>query len=199
MALHTLQFGSLQFTGLTSPQIAGLTCVQLTASLSAADLASATQALVDDQQLVSSTLAVPNATVVQPGYFVTGTTSNASTSMTSVTVTSPSGASLSGIAAGAQVVGPGLVAGTTVMSVSGTTIVLSTTPNAGFTGATFAIPGRGGQVAISSTFQLTYPGGRGFLHLIPGDVLAWDVFGFPYVVPATSIGAKNSGAPFIFT
>ncbi len=137
----------------------------------------------------------PSAAVIQPAIIFTGTTSGAAaTSITSFSATSPAGATISQIVAGMTVAGPGLAPGTQVLSTSGTTITLDRGTVAGATTQTFVatmtnIGGFDGKL-------LTIPN-RGVLRLLPTDYVFIDIYGFPYVVPATSVG--GAGFPWTFT
>ena len=203
MSTHTLNFSTSQVTGLTTTQVAGMTCVQISSSLSAADLATINQAMIDDNKIINLNLG-PAATTLQQGIVFTATGTKATATLTSATLVSPSTASLSAIQPGMYVAGVGL-RGARVLSVSGTTITLDrnsiSTPSTAQNQVYVATQG-----PMNAKFEsglLTFPNGRGVLQVLPGDYIAVDILGFPYLIPSTSInfngGSTGSGAPFIFT
>lgn len=193
MALHILALSTAQVSGASNT--AGFTCVQATPSLSAADVAAIDQGIVDDQKIVSWMLG-PSAATLQPGLIFTGTTSGAAaTTITSVTFTSPAGSVIAQVVPGMTVTGPGLAPGTQVVSAASTTITLDRGTVAGATTQTFIVTMN--NVGGFDGHTLTIPN-RGVLRLLPTDYVFLDVYGFPYVVPATSVGAGGA-FPFTFT
>lgn len=194
MALHILSVNAAQVAG--SGNTAGFTAIQMSATSppAIADIASINQGIVDDQSIISTSLGVPSAAVIQGGIIFTGSISGAAaTTITSFSATSPAGATIGQINAGMTVTGPGLSPGTKVISATGTTITLDRGAVAAATTQTYVVA-RAFQGGLSMNV-LTIPN-RGTLKLLPGDVVALDVYGFPYVIPATSLGAN---APFTFT
>lgn len=177
---------------LSTAALTGLTCVQVSSSLSSADVATMSQLIANDQVLGSMNLAVPSGTTVQSALVLSGTTSNGANTITSTTVSSPSGGLLSGIV-GSTLYGLniGIPAGTTVVSVSGTTVTMSANAtSAAGTGTVFAagstLPG-----SFSQNGQLFVPN-RGVVKLFPGDWVAVDSSGFPIVLSANAVAYANS-------
>lgn len=196
MALQLGQLSTAQVAGLTTTQVSGLFAVQCSPALSAADVASINNAIIDDQQIISRFYG-PGATAIQAGIIFTATTTDASASMTSVSITSPSTATIAAVQPGMYVTGPGLTLGTRVLTAASTTITLSTGAISGKTGGVFVVTG----APLSGGFdghRLFIPN-RGTLNVLPTDYVFIDNFGFPYLVPATSVGASGSGKPFIVT
>lgn len=197
MALKKLVLSTSQVTGLSTTQVAGFFGIQMLSSLSAADLASFNQAVIDDQQIVSSLKGTPNAATLQSGFVFTATTTDAGTSMTSVSISAPSGGVIGSIRPNMYIAGPGITPGTRVFSAASTTITMDRAAISGKTTGSFICtpaPLSGGLV----NGFLTIPN-RGTLKVLPGDVVFIDINGFPYLAPATSLAATPTGAPFIFT
>lgn len=196
MALQVLSLTSAQVAGITSAQVAGFQCVQVGAAMvSPTDTASINQGIVDDQQIINSELAVPSAAAVQSGIIFTGDTTDNGVTITNFSATSPTGAPIGAIAAGTQIAGPGIQLGARVLSAASTTITLDRACYKGYTGATFIAPG----VRLSGQYDnvgyLQIPN-RGVLKLKAGDYVFLDVYGFPYVAPATSVGVSTNTTPW---
>jgi large repetitive protein len=134
---------------------------------------------------------------------------NVSGSTSSTTVTSSINFANAGVTAGSAVVGPGIAAGTSVASVSGTSLVLSADPTAALSGATLIfnapdnfdaltlVSGGSSSVNTSSLTVVSQPPaadgtvvantGNGILSLLPGDA-ATSAFNasFAYCAPGDS-------------
>lgn len=202
MATHTIYPSTSQVGGLTSVQISGFTAVQITTALSPADLATINQAMCDDQMIVSQTLG-PAASTIQAGIIFTATATANLTSLTSATIVSPSTATLASIQPNMIVNGCGLVPGTRVTSVSGTTVnitpAIMSTPTAGQSTDYVAVQP---PVAMGiNSYVLSTR--RGNTQLLIGDYVFVDLLGNPYVVPNIAVtfngGGGGSGAPWIYT
>lgn len=201
MSTQVLNFATGQVSGLTTTQVAGMTAAQMSnMNLTQADLATIDSGIVDDDKILSQAKG-PSAAALRPGITVTATTTKLSATMSSVTILTPSTAPIGAIQPGMFVSGVGLSPGTRVKSISGTTITLDrnavATPSAA-QGNTFVIS-QGPMFGQLSNGWLTYPGGRGALRVFPTDVIALDIMGFCYLIPATSIGSSGSGLPWILT
>lgn len=194
MALHALTLNSVQVTG--SGNTNGFACIQnsFTSPPAIADVAQIQQGIVDDQAIISALLATPSATTIQAGLIFTASLAAAPVvTLTSVTFTSPAGAAIAQVAAGMVVSGPGLAPGSKVISTTSTTIVVDRNSVASATAQTYICA-----VTFQGGFDgklLTIPN-RGVLKVLPGDVVFLDNFGFPYLAPATSLGATG---PWTFT
>jgi hypothetical protein len=92
-----------------------------------------------------------------------------------------------------------IVPGTFVTAISGTTVTLSQAASS--TGASKAIAfvrlgyDYSGAAGISANGQLFVPN-RGFLKVLPGDVVAVDSAGFPYLISGVSIAYAGSDWTF---
>jgi hypothetical protein len=198
MTVKVLQLGTSQIAGLLTTQIAGLTAVQITSGTSISDFAAIANGVIDDQQIVR----YRGGAAVQAGIIFTGSiAANGATSITSFTLLSPSTASISAITAGMLVSGPGLAPGTRVLTATGTTITLDRASYSAATTQKYVAVG-GKLSGGVNQYILTVPN-RGTLQILPGDVLALDNLGFPYLIPGNSVsfnsGGANSGAPFLLT
>jgi len=185
-----------QLLSLETAFLSGLTAVQFSASLSAADVATIDQLIADD----AAALTQPeNASPLQAAVvFTADSTTTALSGLTSVSVASPSGATIANIKPGQWLYGPGIPAGSQVLSASGTTIHFSGTdkPTAVQTGATFFAVGRKMDGCFNTMGQLTIPN-RGVLKVYPGDVVAVDPSGWPILLSAWSVG--YSGTCWVLT
>jgi large repetitive protein len=140
---------------------------------------------------------------------------NVSGSTSSSTVTSSNNFANAGVTAGSAVVGPGISAGTSVASVSGTSVVLSAAPTAALTGATLIfnapdnfdvltlVSGGASSVNTSSLTVVSQPPAgdgtviantsTGILSLLPGDGAATAFTAtFAYCAPGDSYSPGSS-------
>jgi hypothetical protein len=158
-------------------------------SLTNADFANMADAITDDLQF-GTVLGQPQAGV--KAVLATGST-HASTLLD--TLVAVSGPGLAQIQVGDLVLGAGVVPGTFVAAKpTGTSVTLSqaATGNAAGVRVAFArfVAGTGSG-DITRDGRLFVPN-RGILKVLPGDIIAIDNIGFPYLVPATSIGYAGS-------
>lgn len=192
MATHLLQ--------LTTAAGAGLTCVQFSASLAAADVATMDQKIADDQELSSMSLVGPTGTALQNAIvFTADTVTTALSGLTSVQVSSPTGATISNIRPGNWIYGPNIPAGAQVLSVGTTSIHLtspSDTPTANAAQSTYFVVGRRLPGSFSQNGELFVPN-RGVLKMFPGDTIAVDASGFPFLLSKASITYAGSSWIFI--
>lgn len=156
-------------------------------ALSAADLANIALGITDDLNF--------GAVLGQPGsgakvVLATGSTHTNTTLDTLVAI---SGAPLSQIQVGDLVLGVGVVPGTFVAAIpSASSVTLSQA-------ATASASVRIAIVRLGMTFsgdlsrdgRLFVPN-RGVLKVLPGDIIALDNIGFPYLIPANAIGYAGS-------
>jgi hypothetical protein len=93
------------------------------------------------------------------------------------------------IRAGDLVVGVGVVPGTFVQSISGSTVTLSraTTGSGTGVGLAFMRPGAEQQLAGPNQLGQLYIPSRGVLKILPGDVVAVDNTGWPVLISSASI------------
>lgn len=191
MALGKMTISATQVAGNTSGATsAGFFAIQAgNAATAIADIATVNNAIVDDQQIIDVFKSVPNASTIQPGIIFTATTTDSGTSMTSFSVTSPSGVTIASVQPLMYVTGPGLSPGSRVLTATGTTITLDRAAIKGYVGGTFIVTGvplNGGDI-INNTLVIP---NRGTLKLLPTDYVMIDNNGFPYLVPATSVGTN---------
>lgn len=165
-----------------------LTALKFLASMADADVATIDQLIVDDQNFVNQNLG-PAAASLQTGIIMSGTTATGSAAVTTVTVTTPAGAVLSGVI-GSNVYGPGIPAGTIIISVAGTTLNLSAPCTANATVTFFAIATR--KPGSFSKNGLLYVPNRGVLKLLPGDAIAVDATGWPVLVSAQALAFSGT-------
>ncbi len=123
-------------------------------------------------------------------------TGNTHSNTTLDTLVSVSGAPVSQIQVGDIVFGPGIPTETFVQAVSGggTSITLSKAATATTAGINVAIVRNPATqpYGLSQGGLLTIPH-RGFLKVLPGDVVALDpAIGFPYLIPANAINIAGS-------
>lgn len=121
----------------------------------------------------------------------TGSTHASTTLDTLVAVSGPG---LAQIQVGDLVLGAGIVPGTFVSAKpSGMSVTLSqaATGNAAGVRVAFARATAANGISISRDGRLFVPN-RGVLKILPGDIIALDNLGFPYLVPGTSIGYAGS-------
>ncbi len=198
MAVKTLQFSTSQVCGLTTTQVAGLTAVQITSATTIADFATLAGAIVDDQQIVDLSKG-PSSATIQAGIIFTGSTAANASSITGFTLVSPATGSIAAIRPGMIVAGPGLAPGTRVLTAASTTVTLDRQVYSAATTQKFVAVGAKLSGGLNQ-FILSIPN-RGNLTLMPGDIVALDNLGFPYLIPANSVGFNgggvNSGAPFL--
>lgn len=164
----------------------GLTAVQYTAALSAADMATMEQLVVDDQAFRSQT---QNATPIQSGVvFTADTVTTALTGLTSCQFSSPTGVQIGSIQPGHWLYGPNIPVGAQVISASGSTVHFSgsDTPLANQTQATFFTLAKPMKGTINREGQLVIPN-RGVLKVLPGDVIAVDPSGWPFLLSQNAI------------
>lgn len=196
MALKVLKITSAQVGGITSAQVSGFICAQMgTMAQIPADMAALKDGIVDDQTLINSQLAVPSGAAVQAGIVFVGDTTTDSTSLTNFVVTTPSTATIGQLVVGSHISGPGIQPGTRVTAAASTTVTLSLPAYKGRTGETYICtptPLSGGL----ANGTLTIPN-RGVLKVLPGDYVFLDVYGFPYLAPATSVGTSGATKPWL--
>lgn len=176
---------------LLTSSLGTLTAVQVSSSLSAADMASINQSILDDQAIVSSTSFGPSAAAIQGGIIFAGTTTTSLSTITSPSIASPTGVTVSGIRVGQQVSGYGLASGTTVVSVSTNTIQLSAAPTVGQNSGYFIAVQNSQKSNFANPTYLTIPN-RGTLKVLPGDVVAYDSSGWPILVSKEAIAWLGS-------
>lgn len=175
-----------QLLSLLTSSMTGLTAVQFKASLSAADVATMEQSIVNDLAVRSQG---QNATPIQAGIvFTADLTTTALSGLTSVTIASPSGATIASIQPGQWLYGAGVPSGAQVISASGTTIHFSGTDGGTSVVAsgTFFTIGQKMAGAFNREGQLVIPN-RGVLKVLPGDVIAVDPSGWPFLLSQQAI------------
>ncbi len=123
-------------------------------------------------------------------------TGNTHSNTTLDTLARVSGAPVSQIQVGDLVLGPGIPPSTFVSAVSagGTSITLSQAATATTAGINVAIVRNPAPLSygLSPSGILTIPH-RGFLKVLPGDVIALDqAIGFPYLIPGPAINIAGS-------
>lgn len=171
----------------------GMLAVTQLASLSAADVASINQAIVNDAAIFPQNPNTNNVTT-QVGTFVTGTTTTTLSSMTSVAL--GSGPPLTSSMIGSHLNGPGIPGGTVITSVSGSgsnfTLGLNQAPVSGQVGKNFLITQSALPGCYSQNGWLTIPG-RGQLKVLPGDVVAVDALtGWPILLSYAAVNNPQS-------
>ena len=183
---------------LRTPTIGTLTAVQITSSLSAADVASINQGISDDQAIVSTSKGASAATI-QSAVIFSGLTTTALASISVITNLTPSGVSVANsVRPGHFVYGVGIAPGTTVLSVSASgTVNLSSVPLAGGS-SYFIVCGNRIPGCFSLQGYLNVPN-RGVLKLLQGDVVATGPAGEVIVIPATALPAVYPGSLWVLT
>jgi hypothetical protein len=158
-------------------------------ALANADFANIENAIIDDL-IFGSVLGQPQSGV--KAVLATGST-HANTTLD--TLAAVSGPGLAQIQVGDLALGAGIVPGTFVSAKpTGTSVTLSqaATGNAAGVRVAFArVVASIGGGDLSRDGRLFVPN-RGILKILPGDIIAVDNIGFPYLVPATSIGYAGS-------
>lgn len=190
MATHTLK--------LSTASLGGLTAVQVSAALAAADVATIDQSIADDQAIVSMNLG-PSASTIQAAIiFTADITTTQMSGLTNVSISTPATATIASIRPGQWIYGPSIPTGQQVLSASGTTIHMTgtDTPTAVATGNTYFVTGRRLAGSFSTNGELFIPN-RGVLKLFPGDYVAVDNSGWPILLSAESVAYANSS--WIFT
>lgn len=184
-----------QTLNLTNAGIGTLTAIQFSHGVSAADIASVSKGVSNDQLIISVDKG-PSASTIQGGIIFGGETTTAASTLTSVSIASPSGATIASIAVGQQVYGYGIAPGTTVQSVGTTTLGLSSAPLTAQSSGYFIASGGQNPSALVTNGLLTIPN-RGQLKLLDGDVVATGPSGEVIVVPALAINFP--GSPWTLT
>jgi hypothetical protein len=157
------------------------------ASLAAADVGAIAAAITGDGNFA--------AILGQPGtgakaVLATGSTH---TSTTLDTLVTSAGAPLAQIHVGDLVLGIGIPPGTFVASVtSGTAVVLSQAATATAGGVYIAFVRQAPRAGIELSSAELFVPRRGTLKVLPGDVVAIDNTGFPYLIPAAAISYLGS-------
>lgn len=158
------------------------------AALAATDLANIAAAITDDLNF--------GAVLGQPGSGVKAVlaTGSTHTNTTLDTLAAVSGAPLSQIQVGDLVLGAGIVPGTFVSIVnSATAVTLSQAATATAAAVRIAIVRQAMTVpgALQRDGRLFVPN-RGILKVLPGDIVAVDNLGFPYLIPGNAIAYAGS-------
>ncbi len=190
MATHLL---TMQITN----NLTGIPAVQVSASLSAADVATMDQLIADDQAIVNMNLG-PGGTTIQAGIIFTADITTTSLSgLTNVTISTPATATIASIRPGQWIYGPNIPTGQQVLSASGTTIHMTgtDTPTAVATANTYFVTGRRLAGSFSTNGELFIPN-RGVLKIFPGDYVAVDNSGWPILLSAESIAFPKSSWTF---
>lgn len=185
-----------QLLSLETAFLNGLTAVQFSASLSAADIGTMEQLVVDDLAVRQQ---AQSASPIQAGIvFTANVTTTALSGLTSVSVASPSGATIANIQPGQWLYGPGVPAGAQVISASSTTIHFSgtDTPTTVQTGGYYFTIGKKMAGCINTQGQLVVPN-RGVLKVLPGDVIAVDPSGWPILLSQQAI--DYAGTAWVLT
>ncbi len=184
MALHTL--GSATTTSLQC--LAGWSAV-----LSQADVASIAQSIIGDGLLATI------AGISPGGVQAALTTGSTHTNTTLDTLVAISGAPLAQIAVGDLVIGIGIVPGTYVARlISSTSVQLSVAATASTAGVRIIFV-RGMKVRPHLSLadsKLMIPG-RGYIKVLPGDVVAIDNTGWPILLSGETIA--YAGSQWTFT
>lgn len=201
MTVKVAQLGTSQIAGLLTTQIAGLTAVQVSSATTIADFATLANAIVDDHQIVSLSKGAGSATI-QAGIIFTGSiAASGAASITSFVLVSPTTGGITAIRPGMIIAGPGVAPGSRVLTAASTTITLDRASYSAATTQKFVAVATKLSGGLNQ-FVLSIPN-RGVLQVLPGDVVALDNLGFPYLIPANSVnfngGGVNSGAPFLLT
>lgn len=166
-----------------------LSAVQISASLSDADIASINALIADDQAVISANLG-PSASAIQGAVIFTG--NSTTPQIASVSVTTPSGQSMSAIPVGSALFGPGLSPGTRVTAIGALgTVSITPAPTAASTGGTFIATTTRPESVLQRNGILTLPN-RGQLKLLPGDVVGVGPTGEVFVLPKTVTTVANS-------
>lgn len=175
-----------QLLTLETAFFSGLTAVEVSASLSAADVATIEQLIANDQAVrqLSESAAPLQAGIV----FTADAATTALSGLTSVTLSSPSGATIANIQPGQWLYGPGVPAGAQVLSASGTTIHFtgSDTPTQTVSGGYYFAIGQRMAGCFNREGLLIVPN-RGVLKMMPGDVVAVDPSGWPILLSAQAL------------
>lgn len=181
-------------TGQTTGTLVGLVFTQANAD---ADMAAVDGLIVNDSQLVNRYLGKAAATI-GGGIVMTGTISTANlTSITTVFVTGLTNSTIASVKPGQWVYGPGIPAGTKILSVSGSgssqLIGLSANINSRAPNAktTFFCVGTKISGSFSKNGQLIVPG-RGSLQIFPGDAVFVDNSGWPILISKEALAYVNS-------
>lgn len=158
-------------------------------SISYADLASISNAITDDT-IFGAVLGQPQSGV--KAVLATGST-HANTTLD--TLAGVSGPPLSQILVGDLVLGAGIVPGTfvSIPPGGGTSVTLSQAATGNAAGVRVAFARAAATILgdLSRNAQLFFPN-RGILKILPGDIIAVDNLGFPYLIPGNTIGYAGS-------
>lgn len=115
------------------------------------------------------------------------------------TLVSVSGAPINQIQVGDLILGPGIPLGTFVAIApvgAGTSITMSQAATAS-AGINVAILRNKGVPSLRQEALLHLPRGRGIVKVLPGDVVAVDSIGFPYLIPGNAISYAGSNWTFL--
>lgn len=185
MALHTL--------GTTTTTI--LNCTPgWSQVLSPADVAAIGQSITNDDNFAT---VLASGQVGPQGILTTASTHGTTTLDTIVSI---AGAGLGTIMVTDLVLGAGIAPGTFVAAIlSPTSVQLSQAATGNAAGVRVAFIRQTADVESGLTYEglLLYPGGRGSLRLLAGDVVAIDNTGWPIVVSSAAIA--YAGSQWVFT
>ncbi len=157
------------------------------AVVSQSDVASIAQSIIGDGLLATI------AGISPGGVQAALTTGSTHTNTTLDTLVAISGAPLSQIAVGDLVIGVGIVPGTYVARlISSTSVQLSLAATASASVRVIFVRGMKVRPHISLVDQKLMIPGRGYVKVLPGDIVAVDNTGWPILISGASIGYAGS-------